>query len=141
MIIVVANSKGGGGTWTLTGEGAFPNGTTVNMGNLIVQGNLISDVVVEPLGLLGGTGVITGNVINFGIVSPGNSPGVMTIKGNYDQRESGTSAACSCGFSFRFSPHVGHSPAQSSRQRICSGSASAIESRAQADRSSRSPTR
>ncbi len=81
--------KGGGGTWTLKGEGAFPGGTTVNMGTLSVQGNLISNVLVEMMGTLAGIGTITGNVTNFGTVSPGNSPGTMTVTGDYDQRRTG----------------------------------------------------
>jgi len=81
--------KGGGGTWTLTGEGTFTGGTTVNMGKLYVEGNLISDVLVQQMGFLGGTGTITGNLTNFGTVSPGNSPGTMTVKGNYTQGSTG----------------------------------------------------
>ena len=45
----------------------------------------------------------------------------------------GGSSSCSCGSSFRFAPQVGQSPAQSARQRICSGSASTTASRAHAD--------
>ena len=46
-----------------------------------------------------------------------------------------------CGSAFRSLPQTGQSPAQSGRQRICSGSASATASRAQAERSSRSSSR
>ena len=81
--------KGGGGTWTLTGDGAFTGGTTINMGKLVVQGNLISNVLVDQMGILAGTGTITGNVYNLGTVSPGNSPGTITIKGNYTQGSPG----------------------------------------------------
>jgi len=82
--------KLGGGTWTLTGEGAFPGGTTVKLGNLYVEGNLISDVIVEEQGFLGGRGTITGNLTNFGTVSPGNSPGTITVTGNFKQGSKGT---------------------------------------------------
>jgi outer membrane autotransporter protein len=39
-----------------------------------------------------GTGPITGNVTNSGTVSPGSSPGTLTINGNYAQTAAGTLA-------------------------------------------------
>jgi len=41
-------------------------------------------------GALGGIGTITGNVTNNGNVSPGLSPGILTITGNYVQQAGGT---------------------------------------------------
>jgi len=42
-------------------------------------------------GALQGTGIVTGNVVNTGgIVSPGNSPGILRIVGNYTQGPTGT---------------------------------------------------
>ncbi len=43
--------------------------------------------------LLSGGGTIAGNVTSFGTVGPGNSPGVLSIEGNYTQWASGTYAA------------------------------------------------
>ena len=66
------------------------------------------------------------------------------IRGGRGARRAPTSAgspcssSCSCGSRFRSFPHIGHSPAQSSRHRICSGTASAIASRAHPCTSSRS---
>lgn len=40
-------------------------------------------IVVGSGGLLGGTGRVIGNVTNYGTVSPGNSPGTLTIEGDY----------------------------------------------------------
>jgi hypothetical protein len=40
-------------------------------------------------GALSGTGTITGNVTNAGQVSPGTSPGILTIQGNYTQTAAG----------------------------------------------------
>ncbi|MEX1118903.1 MAG: autotransporter domain-containing protein, partial [Terrimicrobiaceae bacterium] len=40
--------------------------------------------------LLGGSGLINGNVFNNGTVAPGNSVGTLTINGNYSQSSSGT---------------------------------------------------
>lgn len=86
--------KLGGGTWILTGEGSFPGGTDVELGNLYVEGNLTSNVTVQSAGLLGGRGLILGNLVNAGTVNPGSSPGqsagTLTVKGNFIQGSSGT---------------------------------------------------
>ena len=88
--------KLGGGNWTLVGNGFFTGGTSIQMGQLYVNGTLNSRVVVMPEGLLGGTGFIGGNVTNFGVVNPGTGPGSansigkLTIKGDYMQAKGGT---------------------------------------------------
>ncbi|MFO0940973.1 MAG: PKD domain-containing protein [Pirellulales bacterium] len=67
--------------------------------NNTVQGNLVgvqSDgttslpntngaIFVSSNATLKGTGSFTGNVLNQGTVAPGNSPGIVTINGNYTQ--------------------------------------------------------
>ena len=40
-------------------------------------------IVIGTNGFLGGTGTITGNVINHGIFAPGNSPGTLEIDGSF----------------------------------------------------------
>ena len=82
--------KRGGGMWTFTGTGSFQSGTIIEAGKVYVQGNLISNVTVQNEAFLGGNGFITGNLRNFGIVSPGNSPGKITVQGNFTQGRSGT---------------------------------------------------
>ena len=78
-----------GGTFTTGGGTVNVNGTfhagggTINAGTLNVNGG----------GLLFGGGSITGNVFNNGTVGPGNSPGTLTIIGNYTQGAGGTLAA------------------------------------------------
>jgi hypothetical protein len=48
-------------------------------------------IVVGPSGLLGGSGTIFGDVQNTGgTVSPGFSPGALTIHGNYTQNPAGS---------------------------------------------------
>ncbi|MFM8983314.1 MAG: hypothetical protein ACKOLA_10490, partial [Spartobacteria bacterium] len=60
------------------------NGTaSIDAGLLSVNGQLIADaVVVNPNATLGGAGLIVGNVNVNGNLSPGNSPGTLSIAGN-----------------------------------------------------------
>jgi hypothetical protein len=39
---------------------------------------------------LEGTGSLTGNLSSFGVVSPGDAPGILTVDGNYTENSSGT---------------------------------------------------
>ena len=92
-------SKIGGGTWTIDGTVVFPGGTTIDAGILNVNGTLVSNTVIHPVGTLSGTGTIAGNLTNFGTVMPGTpltvmafsaTPGTLTVKGNYTQHSTGT---------------------------------------------------
>lgn len=91
--------KAGGGQWNLTGTNPFSGGTLVEAGTLNVRGSLISNTTISSLGTLSGTGIVTGNVFNSGIVNPGeptaiitttNTPGTLTLRGNYQQGSSGS---------------------------------------------------
>jgi autotransporter-associated beta strand protein len=87
----LALDKVGTGTLILTGTNTYTGTTTVDNGSLIVNGSIASAItVVNPAGLLRGTGLIGGNLVNNGIVSPGNPTGTLTISGNYVQNSSGT---------------------------------------------------
>jgi fibronectin-binding autotransporter adhesin len=84
-----------GGELALTSTGVIGSGgasaTTIASGaDLRVNGTLYGAVVNN--GTLNGSGTIVGNVINNAILSPGNSPGIMTITGNYTQTSTGTLA-------------------------------------------------
>ena len=83
-------NKLGSGTTNLTGSNTYTGPTTIQSGALLVNGSITSDVTVWHGGLLGGGGTIFGNVTNQGVVSPGNSPGTLTINGNYTQTATGT---------------------------------------------------
>ncbi len=65
----------------------YPNGTTVTAGTLLVNGLLVTPLTTVDAGAtLGGNGTVTGDVVdNGGTVSPGNSPGIITIGGNYTE--------------------------------------------------------
>lgn len=71
-------TKTGSGTLVLSGNDTYAGPTLVQRGSLLVNGSLTSSVTVEAAGLLGGTGQLA-DVINAGIVSPGNSIGTMTV--------------------------------------------------------------
>jgi autotransporter-associated beta strand protein len=65
--------------------------TVVNGGNLTVDGLVSSaQTVVNPGGFVGGHGTIGGNLVNNGIVGQNNSPGTLTVNGNYTQNAGGT---------------------------------------------------
>src|SRR5260221_633975 len=84
-------TKVGTRTLTLTGANTYTGTTTVNGGSLIVDGTVESaQTLVNASGLLGGRGFLGGNLLNSGIVSPGDSPGTLHVSGNYNQSPTGT---------------------------------------------------
>ncbi|MGB7347544.1 MAG: LamG-like jellyroll fold domain-containing protein, partial [Pirellulaceae bacterium] len=64
--------------------GSQTTGLDIVDGNLFVNGTVVAPegVVVDAAGTLGGIGTIDGEVINNGIVAPGNSPGILNT-GNF----------------------------------------------------------
>ncbi len=82
-----AVAQQGSGTTVLTGANSYGGATTVQGGTLLVDGNqsaATGAVTVQSGGTLGGTGTIGGNVTvaDGGTLSPGDSPGTLTINGN-----------------------------------------------------------
>jgi len=75
-------------------------GTTTLQGKVTVSGlingnpTIVGDVAVTSGGTLGGTGSITGNVqvASGATLAPGNSPGILTITGNFTQAAGSTYA-------------------------------------------------
>jgi autotransporter-associated beta strand protein len=85
----------GTGVLTLPRANTYTGTTTVNSGSLIVDGSIASQhTFVSAGGLLGGHGTIGGDLggdlINNGIVGQLNSPGTLTVNGNYIQTAGGT---------------------------------------------------
>ena len=77
--------KVGSGSLTLQGKNTYTKSTVIEGGTLVINGSTTTNTAVAPAGTLSGTGTITGNVFNYGRVSPGNSIGTLTINGDYRQ--------------------------------------------------------
>jgi fibronectin-binding autotransporter adhesin len=75
-------TKIGSGAVTFSAINGYTGATAVNGGQLLVNGELGNTAVsVTSGGLLGGSGRILGNVTvdSLGTMSPGNSPGILTV--------------------------------------------------------------
>ena len=74
--------KQGAGTFTLSGDNTYSGATVVSVGKLLVNGSLANSVVtVGNGGALGGSGTI-GSLVTVqagGTLTPGNSPGLLTV--------------------------------------------------------------
>lgn len=78
--------KVGAGEAILTGVNTYTGNTNVSAGILTINGTVNSPTVtVLNGGTLKGSGRISGSVTNFGTVSPGNSPGILTVTGSYTE--------------------------------------------------------
>jgi autotransporter-associated beta strand protein len=75
--------KTGSGILELTGANTFTGPTALNAGTLLLNGSLASDVAALADATLGGSGSIAGTISGAGLVSPGNSPGILEA-GQFD---------------------------------------------------------
>ena len=84
LLVAMGNlTKKGEGELDISTDVIVAGTTNVNEGLISINGRMIAgEVVVNPLGTLGGAGLIVGNVRSAGVVSPGNSPGTLAILGN-----------------------------------------------------------
>jgi hypothetical protein len=74
---------------TLNGTGS----TSLNGGTLVVNGLMVQSGVTITGGTLQGSGTVRANINNTGgTVGPGNSPGTLTVDGNFTQGPGGTLA-------------------------------------------------
>jgi len=83
-------TKNGAGMLELQGTHSYTGPTQVNAGTFVLNGTITSPVSVAPGVTFGGTGTIQGNLVNNGFLSPGNSPGVLTITGDLTLNSGGT---------------------------------------------------
>jgi hypothetical protein len=92
-IQVNPGSTGTYGTYEMSG-GKLNAGNITNYGTFYLKGGDVITSLLQNYGLFKGGGtsasLTTGYVINYGTVSPGSSPGTLTITGNYTQDSSGT---------------------------------------------------
>src|SRR5690606_27163413 len=75
------------GVTILTGANSYTGATTVEHGTLLINGDQSAAtglLTVNGGATLGGVGTIGGDVVvdDFGILSPGQSPGTLTILGD-----------------------------------------------------------
>ena len=75
----------GTGTLTLSNTDTYTGSTTVDSGKLVVNGHLLdSSITVNGGGALGGDGkVAAATVQSSGVLSPGDSPGTLTVGSLY----------------------------------------------------------
>ena len=81
-------TQAGTGTTTLTATNTYTGATTVSTGILIVNGSIATSslTTVASGATIGGSGMIGAlTVSSGGSINPGNSPGILSVTGNYTQ--------------------------------------------------------
>ena len=80
-----------GGKVNFNTDQTYTGSTIIQAGELSVNAQLASaNVLINPNGILSGIGILAGNMLNSGLLSPGNNGfGTITIGGNYMQNSSG----------------------------------------------------
>ncbi|AIK95771.1 hypothetical protein ID47_02020 [Candidatus Paracaedibacter acanthamoebae] len=81
-------TKDGQGAFTLSGVNTYNGATTVNNGELKVNGSISSSslTTVNSGAIISGTGIVGALTINSGgFIAPGNSIGTLTVNGPYIQ--------------------------------------------------------
>ncbi|MBK6756108.1 MAG: hypothetical protein IPG70_00015 [Moraxellaceae bacterium] len=84
-----ANVNVSAGQLTIDGNIIATNASQVD-GLLLVNGKLTSNITVGSSGKLGGSGNLVGTLNVNGILSPGNSPAILTVTGDVHQNTGST---------------------------------------------------
>ncbi|MEW5424973.1 S8 family serine peptidase [Amorphus sp. 3PC139-8] len=83
--------KAGSGSLDIASDVTFRSGSTVTGGRLSVDGRLTTPtLLVGQGGILGGVGNVASDVTVAGALSPGNSPGTLTVTGDLTLTASAT---------------------------------------------------
>jgi fibronectin-binding autotransporter adhesin len=85
-------TKTGAGRLTLSGSNTFTGATTIAAGSVQLNNSSLGATTVASGASLSGNGTIRGNLTNHGILSPGASPGTITVNGNFTQSATGSYA-------------------------------------------------
>ncbi len=85
-------AKLGAGVLNILSDVLVNGAANLNMGSLFVNGLFTTNggLAVFQNAFLGGSGIINGDVVNNGTVAPGNSPGSLTVNGDFTQTSVGT---------------------------------------------------
>ncbi len=84
----LALSKTGNGSLTLTSTNTYTGATNVTSGTLVVNGSISTSslTTVASGATIGGSGTVGALTVSLGgSINPGNSPGILTVSGNYTQ--------------------------------------------------------
>jgi autotransporter-associated beta strand protein len=84
----VGITKSGSGTMQLTGNNTYTGATTVTGGTLVVNGSIANatTTTVQSGATISGSGSVGNLTVDSGaFVNPGNSPGILTVNGAYNQ--------------------------------------------------------
>ncbi len=80
---LLGNGAGFGGTYTVT-QGTF------SLDNTLGGPPAPANVLINPGALMTGSGTLVGSLTNRGTISPGHSPGTLSVVGSFTQTASGT---------------------------------------------------